>query len=89
MFLHAEDGLSPGFTDGDIIGFVRLGNDISENYYQIEIPLQESSSASLDPQSVWPVINEINLLKTFGIFAILAIFGPAARVGPVDKGWTR
>jgi len=75
MFLHAEDGLSPGFTDGDIIGFVRLGNDISENYYQIEIPLQESSSASLDPQSVWPVINEINLpissLETIKSLSIL------------------
>tara|TARA_B100000900_G_scaffold338468_1_gene300642 strand:+ start:16010 stop:23149 length:7140 start_codon:yes stop_codon:yes gene_type:complete len=61
MFLHAEDGSSPGFSDGDIIGFIRLGNDLSENYYQIEIPLQESPSGSLDPQSVWPLINEINL----------------------------
>ena len=61
MFMHAEDGASPGFTDGDIIGFVRLGNDLSENYYQIEIPLQESPSGSLNAQSVWPVINEIDL----------------------------
>jgi len=75
MFLHAEDGPSPGFTDGDIIGFIRLGNDLSENYYQIEIPLQESSSGSLDPQSVWPIINEINLpisaLETIKSLSIL------------------
>ena len=75
MFLHAEDGSSPGFTDGDIIGFVRLGNDLSENYYQIEIPLQESPSGSLDPQSVWPVVNEIDLpisaLETIKSLSIL------------------
>ena len=75
MFLHAEDGPSPGFTDGDIIGFIRLGNDLSENYYQIEISLQESSSGSLDPQSVWPIINEINLpisaLETIKSLSIL------------------
>ena len=75
MFLHAEDGLSPGFTDGDIIAFLRLGNDLSENYYQIEIPLQESASGSLDPESVWPIINEINLpisaLETIKSMSIL------------------
>ena len=75
MFMHAEDGVSPGFTDGDIIGFVRLGNDLSENYYQIEIPLQESPSGSLNAQSVWPVINEIDLpisaLETIKSLSIL------------------
>jgi len=75
MFMHAEDGTSPGFTDGDIIGFVRLGNDLSENYYQIEIPLQESPSGSLNAQSVWPVINEIDLpisaLETIKSLSIL------------------
>jgi cell surface protein SprA len=61
MFMHAEDGSSPGLSDGEIIGFIRLGNDLSENYYQIEIPLQESSANSLDPQSLWPAANEIDL----------------------------
>ena len=26
MFIHAEDGSSPGLTDGDVVGFVRIGN---------------------------------------------------------------
>ena len=73
--MHAEDGSSPGFTSGDIIGFVRLGNDLSENYYQIEIPLQESTPGSLDPQSEWPMINEIDLpisaLETIKSISIL------------------
>ena len=75
MFMHAEEGSSPGFNDGDIIGFIRLGNDLSENFYQIEIPLQESANGSLDPQSVWPVINEIDLpisaLETIKSLSIL------------------
>ena len=75
MFMHAEDGSSPGYTDGDIIGFVRLGNDFSENYYQIEIPLQESLQGSLSTESVWPINNEINLpisaLETIKTLSIL------------------
>jgi cell surface protein SprA len=61
MFMHAEDGTNPGLSDGEIIGFIRLGNDLSENYYQIEIPLQESLANSVDPQSLWPSSNEIDL----------------------------
>ena len=75
MFLHAEDGIISGLTDGEIIAFIRLGNDFSENYYQIEIPLQESPQGSLDPNSVWPIINEINLpinsLETIKSLSIL------------------
>ena len=75
MFLHAEDGIISGLTDGEIVAFIRLGNDFSENYYQIEIPLQESPQGSLDPNSVWPIINEINLpinsLETIKSLSIL------------------
>ena len=74
MFLHAEEGQSPGLADGDLVGFIRMGNDLSQNYYQIEIPLQRSPNNTLDPQSVWPEINEINLsievlesIKSLGI----------------------
>jgi cell surface protein SprA len=74
MFMHAEDGTSPGLSDGEIIGFIRLGNDLSENYYQIEIPLQESLANSVDPQTLWPTANEIDLpisalesIKSFSI----------------------
>ena len=61
MFMHAEEGFSPGLNDGDLIGFIRLGNDLSENYYQVEIPLVKSPTTTLDPELVWPETNEINL----------------------------
>lgn len=61
MFLHAgeEDGASISFDDNELIGFIRMGNDLTENFYQIEMPLQKSPKSSRDPDTVWP--NEINL----------------------------
>ncbi|PDH48133.1 MAG: cell surface protein SprA [Bacteroidetes bacterium MED-G13] len=61
MFLHAEDGQVQGLNDGDIVAFLRLGNDLTENYYQVEIPLQVSPQTSLDPELIWPELNEISI----------------------------
>ena len=101
MFLHAEEGSDPGLSDGDIVGFIRIGNDLTQNYYQIEVPLKRSSTNTLDPQSVWPEINEINLpieilesIKSLGITnGTLAnenpifydVFGDNLLVEPVDE----
>ncbi|GAA4938254.1 cell surface protein SprA [Algibacter agarivorans] len=61
MFIHAEeDGV--GFPDSEgLIGFIRMGNDLTENYYQIEIPLLKSPKNSANESDVWPTENEINL----------------------------
>ena len=74
MFIHAEEGDTPGLTDGEAVGFIRMGNDFTQNYYQIEVPLQVSAGNSLDPTTVWPEVNEINLpidvlekIKSLGI----------------------
>ncbi len=61
MFIHAEEGVAGGLEDGDAIGFIRMGNDFTQNYYQIEIPLKVSSSGSTSETNVWPDINEIDL----------------------------
>ncbi len=60
MFIHAEEGTSPGIADGDAIGFIRMGNDFTQNYYQIEIPLEVSPGGSISETAVWPDVNEIN-----------------------------
>ncbi len=61
MFIHAEED-GAGFPDSErLIGFVRMGNDLTENYYQIEIPLTKSPKNSTDENQVWPNENEINL----------------------------
>ncbi len=60
MFMHAEDDDEVGNLDNnDLVGFIRLGNDLNENFYQIEIPLQVSTSNS--PEGIWPEENEVNL----------------------------
>ncbi|GAA4894605.1 cell surface protein SprA [Flaviramulus aquimarinus] len=62
MFIHAEEDGNIGFPDSEaLIGFIRMGNDLTENYYQIEIPLQKSPKGSRDVDEAWPAENEINL----------------------------
>nr|WP_321234780.1 cell surface protein SprA [uncultured Psychroserpens sp.] len=73
MFIHAEDGESGTLSDGDLVGFIRMGNDFTQNYYQIEVPLQVSSGMS-SAESIWPEVNEVNIeldvleqMKSLGI----------------------
>jgi cell surface protein SprA len=66
MFIHAEDGETDSFEEGSLVGFIRMGNDFTQNYYQIEIPLRKSSGASgATPNEVWPVENEIDIPLEF------------------------
>ena len=76
MFIHAEEGTGAGLQDGDAVGFIRMGNDFTQNYYQIEIPLAVSIPGSTSESEVWKPENEINLpievlakIKALGISA--------------------
>ncbi|WP_028283397.1 T9SS outer membrane translocon Sov/SprA [Olleya marilimosa] len=73
MFMHARDGETPGLTDSDLVGFIRMGNDLTENYYQIEVPLKVYNGGS-SAEAYWPEENEINIeleilqrIKSLGI----------------------
>ena len=80
MFMHAQAQAGATLEDGQVVGFIRMGNDFTDNFYQIEVPLLPSSSSSISPglpieERVWPVENEINLplevlqqIKSIGIF---------------------
>ncbi|WP_346880700.1 cell surface protein SprA [uncultured Algibacter sp.] len=62
MFIHAQEGDNAGFPDDNgLVGFIRMGNDFTDNYYQIEIPLRKSDKNSSDVNEVWPTENEINI----------------------------
>ena len=72
MFMHAEDGDLPGLQDDELVGFIRMGNDLTQNYYQIEVPLKVSVGTS--SAALWPTANEIDLpldilekMKSLGI----------------------
>lgn len=57
MFFHANSTA----TDDALTGFIRMGTDFAENYYEIEIPLKISNPADASDRGVWPEANEIDL----------------------------
>jgi cell surface protein SprA len=70
MFMHAESLVGEmALLDKQMTGFIRFGNDFTQNFYQIEIPLKvtvpSSTSASsciaLSAEQVWPAENEIDI----------------------------
>ncbi|HEY6143330.1 MAG TPA: cell surface protein SprA [Flavobacterium sp.] len=65
MFLHAESlPEEVELEDNQMSGFIRFGNDFTENFYQVEIPLKvtkSSSGCSVAADQVWPAENEIDL----------------------------
>lgn len=66
MFLHAESYTEDNVQDDEVTGFVRLGTDENENYYEVEVPLKITprgvSATQPDVQrAVWPAANEIDI----------------------------
>ncbi|QLG44547.1 T9SS outer membrane translocon Sov/SprA [Costertonia aggregata] len=63
MFMHAEKIIDTDYSDDDtpLVGFLRIGTDFSENFYQIELPLQFTPFGALTAEEIWPDVNEINI----------------------------
>jgi cell surface protein SprA len=62
MFLHAESLINqPALRDGDLVAFIRLGNDLTQNYYEIEVPLNPTSFGATSAEEIWPIENRLNL----------------------------
>ena len=70
MFLHAESLPDEvALRDNQMTGFIRFGNDFTQNFYQVEIPLKvtipsgtsKSDCVALSADAVWPQENEIDL----------------------------
>ena len=60
MFLHAEPVIVNGVDDDELTAIIRLGTDLNDNFYQIEIPLKISTYGSLAPLDVWPEANNLD-----------------------------
>jgi len=76
MFIHAEEIAETDFPDGEtpLVGFLRIGTDFSQNFYQIEVPLQFTPHGTMDREQIWPEANELSValadlkkVKSFGI----------------------
>ncbi len=64
MFLHAESLASyssSDLQDKQMSAFIRFGNDFTENYYQVEVPLKVTQHGANAPESVWPEENELDI----------------------------
>ncbi len=66
MFLHAEPlPNQTALQDGDLKAFIRMGNDFTNNFYQIEIPLEVSALSDRAENDVWPEANRLSIPLEF------------------------
>ncbi|MEM1338493.1 MAG: cell surface protein SprA [Bacteroidota bacterium] len=63
MFMHAEKLFDSDYADDDtpLVGFLRIGTDFSENFYQIERALQFTPFGTATADGIWPEVNEIDI----------------------------
>jgi cell surface protein SprA len=67
MFLHAEAPENPSINDNDVSAFIRFGTDLTNNYYEYEIPLKFTRGVFNNPQAagvaeaIWRDENFIDL----------------------------
>ena len=68
MFMHAESFVdelqNPGekLNDGEMAGFLRFGNDFTQNYYEVELPLKVTSQVDANTsEKIWPTENNLDL----------------------------
>ena len=63
MFMHAEEIVDSDYADDEtpLVGFIRIGSDFTQNYYQIELPLQLTPHGASSESEIWPDVNELDL----------------------------
>ncbi|GAB1308142.1 cell surface protein SprA [Urechidicola sp. KH5] len=60
MFVHIEEMEKSVVNDDDFEAIIRLGSDLNDNYYQIEMPLKVTPWGSTSPEDIWP--NDFNVI---------------------------
>ncbi len=62
MFSHAESrGPVDNLQNGQLHLFIRLGSDLSQNYYEYDIPLTVTPWNTSDPDAIWPEANNLDI----------------------------
>ena len=71
MFMHLQKNEGAlAIEDDDFSAIIRLGTDLDDNYYQIEVPLKvtKNGASALD---LWPEANNLDaFLETFGLIKL-------------------
>ncbi len=62
MFVHAESlENQTALRDGELVAFMRMGNDLTNNYYEVRMPLNPTRFYTSNPEEIWPIANRLNL----------------------------
>ena len=65
MFLHAEaieGNTNPDrLQDDEMVAFIRFGNDFTDNFYQVEMPLKVTPHGATSAEEIWPSENEMEV----------------------------
>jgi cell surface protein SprA len=56
MFVHAE---GENLRDGELVAFIRFGTDLTNNYYEYEMPLKVTQFGETNDRGIWPDANEM------------------------------
>ena len=64
MFSHCEAANGDVIANGDLMAFIRIGSDFTENYYEYALPLAVTPPGFYTNGSttVWPAQNDFNIL---------------------------
>jgi cell surface protein SprA len=64
MFIHAEKILESDVynIENPMVGFLRIGTDFSENFYQLELPLEFTPFSAVSETAIWPENNEMEVI---------------------------
>ncbi|MBS7787218.1 cell surface protein SprA [Flavobacterium sp. CYK-55] len=63
MFIHSEaypNDSSP-LQDNEMVAFIRFGNDFTENFYQVEVPLKVTQPGATSAEAIWPEANDLSI----------------------------
>ncbi|MBK8698687.1 MAG: cell surface protein SprA [Saprospiraceae bacterium] len=61
LFVHAESLPDEVYEHGDISIFIKLGKDLTNNYYEYVMPLKTSDFNIQSKENIWPDTNAINI----------------------------
>ncbi len=61
MFVHAEALEQATLKDEELMAFIRIGSDFTNNYYEYEVPLKVTQWGQNGADQVWPASNEMNI----------------------------
>ena len=63
MFVHAESMRDGEVGDYEVTAFIRFGTDLTDNYYEYEVPLKMTpwNTSATDEYGIWPEENNFDI----------------------------